>query len=363
MLSFKSLNYYNEMRKIIDKFENIMKFIYENLPKDEEKAILKSIFTSTYSLNSTQVYYAIKKENGKDEFLILNYMNKFKKFRIEFEFLELSYLISEANINFSEISNEYKYNDFNIYNLIKDIKKLASLYQDVLRSDDLKEKMILFFDYAEQVYLEYATIKNCIASFNDSLVDNNEISKDGSTEELEIQLLNVKYNVGEFANILSLLNDAYCSMITLYKKAKVTNLEIIKIESGSLLSKILGDKSIIGFIGKSLNMIADTTYKRFTTTGKIMTHKEMIEAISSDADLIKKLEEMGIDTKTHKQELGAVLNVVINNLYKIVEKAPRIMIDGNDYSAVDETKYIAYSTEMIEKPKDESEEGKEPIGV
>jgi len=160
--------------------------------------------------------------------------------------------------------------------------------------------------------------------------------------------------VGEFAEILQHLDVTYSTIARLIPNISISRLKIIKIESGSLLSKILGDDNIIETIAYTFKKIVDWVYYTYTKEGKVELNSKLMQEISTDADIIEKLEAMGIDTKKSKENLADTLNVVTRELYDIAVKAPRIKIDDIEIKVTDAKKYLEYSTKYLNESNDDN---------
>lgn len=119
--------------------------------------------------------------------------------------------------------------------------------------------------------------------------------------------MNVEYNLAEFTEILNSINNAYSSISILSKEVKITNLKIASLESGSLHSILIGDKTLINIFKKLLIKIADLIYKKITLEGKIKLNSEIMNTILNDAEIISSIEELGIDTKESKENIKAFI--------------------------------------------------------
>ena len=119
--------------------------------------------------------------------------------------------------------------------------------------------------------------------------------------------MNVEYNLAEFTEILNSINNAYSSISILSKEVKITNLKIASLESGSLHSIFIGDKTLINIFKILLIKIADVIYKKITLEGKIKLNSEIMNTILNDAEIISSIEELGIDTKESKENIKAFI--------------------------------------------------------
>lgn len=200
---------------------------------------------------------------------------------------------------------------------------------------------------AEKYASQFWSVVNGIDEYVKTIVDDPDKLEKSNAKTLQLQLLDAKYDVGEFAEILKHLDITYCTLARLTTNVSISTLQIIKIESGSLLSKIFGDENIIETIAYMFKKIVDWVYHTYTKEGKIELNSKLMKEISNDADIIEKLEVMGINTKKAKENLSDTLNVVTKELYSIVIKAPRIKIDDEEIKVLDTKKYLECSTKYL----------------
>lgn len=186
---------------------------------------------------------------------------------------------------------------------------------------------------------------NCYISSitNDEIVEHEK----GETN-LNIQLLNINYNVKDFYEILGNIDDAYSTMGMIISGG-ISSLKIKKIESGSLLADIIGNEIIIGATIYLLKKIIDIIYNKYSDSGKVDLIGKEIKTIADSAETFKKLEELGIKvTKDSKKLINECLVAAVNKLHKVVIKAPKIKINGELYSVSDAQKYLEYSQKLLE---------------
>ena len=141
---------------------------------------------------------------------------------------------------------------------------------------------------------------------------------------LELQLLDINIGLNEFGETLLLLESSYNAIKMLTKRSDIDNLKIVKIESGSLLAMLLGDENIIQLLNQIIKTVAVEMYQKFTTNGKLQKETKIMEMISSSADVIQKLDDMGINTGKSKSDIKDCLNTTTNNIYKIISKNGKI---------------------------------------
>ena len=113
--------------------------------------------------------------------------------------------------------------------------------------------------------------------------------------------MNTQLNVDEFSETLSEINSLYecfsrCCGVS-------SHLEVIKIESGSLLAKLIGDDNIISAIGNLLNKFIDWFYNKFTYEGKLARIADIKEALEGIFEFSQVLKENGLNVESIENDL------------------------------------------------------------
>lgn len=276
-------------------------------------------------------------------------MNRFDKFKKEFDMLEFFGIVATVKKSVDGIFKEYNHVDESIMDLLLHLEELATLYQNVIRSNDSKESIVVFFDRTQECTAEYNSIIKSLKCHIETISSNYDIDKVSSENCMELQLLDVEYGVGEFGALLTNIDKAYNSISSLFgANTSFKSLKIIKIESGSLLSKILGDENILEVMALILRRLSDYLHQTFTKSGKLELNAAIMKQISNDTEIIKKLENSGIKVTKAKENIENALNATTSELYKIVSNAPRIKINDEQINIVDTTVYLDYKKKLLE---------------
>lgn len=353
MLTINSIDYYNLIKEKLLDLELEIKFIQENDPIGEKQDIIINILKSSTSRNGDKISFTINRPSNQVG-LLAQYNDKFSLFKKQFNVLSFFGKLATARNEIIQIFKKYDHEENNVILLLDNLTELAGLYQNIIQSNDDKKDVVIFFDAAEKYVLQYWSVVNGISEYIKTITNEPEHMEQINGKILELQLLDVKYDVGEFAEILQHLDVTYSTIAGLIPNISISSLQIIKIESGSLLSKILGDDNIIEAIAYMFKKIIDWVYHTYTKEGKIDLNSKFMQEISTDADILEKLENMGIDTKKSKENLSATLNVVTKELYDIAIKAPRIKIDDEEIKLMDAKKYLEYSTKYLNESTDDN---------
>ena len=352
MLAFNSIKYYSILSNQLERLEEYITFINENNPINEKQTILKKFLKSNVGTGNASTFSYIIDRNSTNapESLIKSYMEKFKSFKVGFDFMSFYGLIREIEVVYKDTNIDYSYKDENYGNLIIHLNNLSKLYQNVFQSDD-KDDIVLFFDEADKVCFEYYSVRNGLLNFIKSLENSIYIKMEEKNKVLELQLLDINIGLNEFGETLLLLESSYNAIKMLTKRSDIDNLKIVKIESGSLLAMLLGDENIIQLLNQIIKTVAVEMYQKFTTNGKLQKETKIMEMISSSADVIQKLDDMGINTGKSKSDIKDCLNTTTNNIYKIISKNGKIKLNDELLSIGNNDKLIEYKTLYLDSDK------------
>lgn len=293
--------------------------------------------------------------------------------RIESQGSQLKYLPTE-NKDFIQmfrdeiISFKERFNAFSCYGTVQQIKLSFNEYYDKNRINTEKSDIKILFNKLDEVfetYQKYIQTRDnmvegvifgnvCIEYIH--LLDQARYSyecyislseatykiEDEEMEEkvLDIQLLDIRYSFNEFTNILSSINRIYEKLgDNIYRESIEKNyqdLEIIKIESGSLLSKIFGDKNIIEALGLLLTKTVNLIFNKFTLEGRVYRHRELMDELKQQVEFAEKLGTLGYDVTSCSEEIEGSFAIITKELLKIISSSTKIKIDKQEFSIGDE---------------------------
>jgi hypothetical protein len=109
-------------------------------------------------------------------------------------------------------------------------------------------------------------------------------------------------------------------------------LRVIKIESGSLWTKIRGDSNVLSLMKKLIESAVDQFHKKFTRDGRIERIPRQVEAIESVLRLRGRLIDDGIDANGMDDRIKKAGILICEKLNALLVDEPVVEIDGNRYS-------------------------------
>lgn len=106
-------------------------------------------------------------------------------------------------------------------------------------------------------------------------------------------------------------------------------LRISKIESGSLLAKVIGESRVIGLMVELIKNAADWTYRNYTKEGRLTLVDRQIAAVEQLLGLKNKMENAGIDTTELRAHIEKSSMLVGKGLVKILEGEDHVTLNDH----------------------------------
>lgn len=177
--------------------------------------------------------------------------------------------------------------------------------------------------------------------------------------ELSLYISNIT-GLRDFADKLNAISDLYETLAELLGiDITDTPLIIDQIESGSLWSKLFGDSRVIGLMIDLMRSCAEFMHRNYTTEGKITSLPSKLESLNKIIDLSGRLSDQGIDTSEVNEEIRRAAVSITKDLNKLIERQPKIEINGKSQSIADEF-LKAISDESWLKPRISHDENQDP---
>lgn len=348
MLSYQIYNYYYFVNDKLEEMNKVFKILFNWREKYNEKCgyILNKILTSRTSFSGNETHYIIP--NGEIV----------KNFDATMEELQKSFNAITVTIKYGEIKKEietYKSN----YNIIPDyIEELfghtdhmLEVYQEWIQNLKSKEHAIRLGEEItkyEKIFLTcQETYKNFLSLYTDKK-DNIEKEK-----TMEIQLLDVEFNLEEFNSVLESINEVYYELGNIMYPnlggIKYEKLKIIKIESGSIWSILFGNENILAAVAKFLNKTVDLLFNKFTIEGKLSRQQGINSAIKDSLEMARTLKEMGYQIDESAENIQKAFLCSTQNLLNIATRSAKIKVNDevHELKADLKAKYIEENKTLL----------------
>lgn len=348
MLSYQAREYYEYLNRRLVEFEANISLIVEfgNKYKDVTTDILKKIIsTKNTSRDSSGTHYIVKDGGIQEQF-----KNIIRDFKSEFNFFDVfnEYAILKKDIQNYIIDKNII--DDSVMELFNEIDQFFKIYQSFMQSDNDTNLAIDFGQSVKEISASYKTITNAYSEFENNMCNAIKDNPEKDMCEISIQLLGINYTLQQFANNLTIIQEIYENIgCIIYNKETYEKLQVKKIESGSLLSIILGDKNIIETIAILLNKSVNLVFNKFTYEGKIIRHKEFREELMSDIELTARMKELGYDVAEIEKNNKETITILTKDLLRLSSSSPKIKVNDNEYSIKDSQsqKFIETSNVLL----------------
>lgn len=348
MLSYQVREYYEYLSKKLKDFKPNMELIieFENQYQETTTNILKKVISTKHTTKDSNGTHYIIKDGGIQE----QFKNMIRGFKSKFEFFNVfnDYAILKSDIQ--NYIGKVKVNDKSILNFFENVDEFFRLYQKFMQSDNDVELAIEFGQYIKEIASAYNSIVNVYTEIENNICDSKNIGDDEGNEKICIQLLDVQYDLEEFSDKLKLIAKIYDEIgFIIYKEKSFSKIQIEKIESGSLLSLIFGDKNIIESIALLLNKSVNLIFNKFTYEGKMIRHKEFREQLLADIELLEKMKKLGYNVEEAEKNNMESLTLLTKSLLELSSSSPKIKIDNNEYSIKEseQQKFIENSKKLL----------------
>ncbi len=217
---------------------------------------------------------------------------------------------------------------------------MLEVYQEWIQNLNSKKYAIRFGEQITKYEKIFSTCKNVYKNFLSLYTGNEEVE---TQKTIEIQLLDVEFNLEEFNSVLDSINKVYYELGNIMYPniggMQYEQLKIIKIESGSIWSMLFGNENILQAIAKFLNKTIDFVFNKFTIEGKLSRQQEIHNAIKDSLEMTETLKEMGYDVDESKEEIQKAFLCSTKNLVNIASKSAKIKVNDEVHELNDTLKF------------------------
>lgn len=334
MLTYQFVNYCHKASKILEEIENSLTGLFEfSINYDTHKSkIYKTILTNSKlsTSNTPGLYITSPPENG----LISEFVSLINKFRESFSLRKNydKYIKIKTSFNEFMLKNTINHSGIdNIFNILSDIFEKYDIY--LANYNNTKNAMIFSEAISDFASTFYKAKEFYIHNMELLIPDYNEtVNLSDETRILEIQLLDIDLSFEDFYGNLKSINLMYEEIkLAMYNDKKVSDLKIVKIESGSLLSMVLGDKNIIESIGLFLTKTINFIFSKFTKEGKIERHGKVREQLIEDIELVERIKGLGYDITETTPIIEKATVAIVKEAHKLALSSHKIRINGTDH--------------------------------
>lgn len=348
MLSYEIYNYYSFINNKLEKLENILKILFDWKEKYNNncRQILKKILIARTITSGDGTHYIIP--NGGIA----------KMFDETMQELQKNFNAITVTIKYGEIKKEietYKIKNNLVTDYIEEFfgytDYMLEVYQEWIKNLNSKDYAIRLGEEITKYEKIFLTCKKVYNNFLKLYTDNG--SKVEIKKTIEIQLLDVEFDLEEFNSVLESINNVYYELGNImfpniggihYEKLK-----IIKIESGSMWTKLFGNENILSAIAKFLNKTIDLAFNKFTMEGKLSRQQGINSAIKDSLEMARTLKEMGYQIDESEENIQKAFLCSTQNLLNIATRSAKIKVNDevHELKADLKTKYIEENKTLL----------------
>ncbi|GAB6139825.1 hypothetical protein JCM14076_05540 [Methylosoma difficile] len=154
--------------------------------------------------------------------------------------------------------------------------------------------------------------------------------------ELSI-VLSSSMSLSEFISKLQAIEEIYKELCILTKVSiSEFPIEILKIESGSLLAKVFGNSKVIALLTSLITSGVTYIYSNYSQQGQLVSLPQKVETIESILELRAKLKAEGIAVEEMDENINKASVLLSKELNRLISGQPEIIINNRKLSVGDE---------------------------
>lgn len=323
----------NEQLKEVNKLDSISNEFRKILDKEAKWTGLA--FSKAYT---GQLGYSTS--TGQNNIIKFNeltnrYSEEVREILIGIDFMELGEILSNfKNIGgtcFEKESEELVEEFKNTYRLIHEYKKLTS---KEVRADYYND-CIDAIKSMNEIITKFKFMVSFINKINKKL--NNNIDDQG----LEIRLLTEAVEKDSYNKVVDPAYEIYNKLCEIAGiNSKEDEFKIIRMETGSLFVKFIGNKSIIKVMAKMLESVHNVFISNYTREGEKKNLVESTELFKKQFDIVTEMREMGLDVSEHEEIAKETLVLLMKQSNILLSASPDVKINERVLSKAEDIKNI-----------------------
>lgn len=347
MLSYEIYNYYSFINNKLGELEEVFKIVFGWIEKygDNCEQILSKILTANTNSLSDGTHYIVPNGGIVKSFdeTMISLQKNFNAISVTIKYGEIKKEI-ETYKKKNSIQSDYIEEFFGHTDYMLDV------YQEWIQNLNSKKYGIRLGEQITKYEKIFSTCKNVYENFLSLYTGNEEVE---SQKTIEIQLLDVEFDLVEFNSVLDSINKVYYELGNIMYSniggTKYEKLKIIKIESGSIWSILFGNENILSAVAKFLNKTIDLVFNKFTIEGKISRQQGISNAIKDSLEMAETLKEMGYDVDESKEDIKKAFLCSTKNLVNIASKSAKIKVNDEIHELNDnlKIKYLEENKKLL----------------
>lgn len=172
--------------------------------------------------------------------------------------------------------------------------------------------------------------------------DHNDTPGEGESEFLLI--LQTTNDLDDFIARLIAISEIYAELAQILK-VSLQPMRVAKIESGSLLTILIGDTKVVGLFVDILKGAVDFLYRKYTFEGKVGSISSQVDAFDKILEFNKKLEEAGVNVEESKEQIAKGVHSISQNLTNLLADQSIVSVNENIFSLKNMTNFLSIESD------------------
>jgi len=154
-------------------------------------------------------------------------------------------------------------------------------------------------------------------------------------------VLSSSMTVNEFRIKLEAMEKIYSELIELTNLSLIDYpLKIVKIESGSLFAKVMGNKKVIGLMVNFISSSIAYLYRNYTSEGQLTELPRKYKAIEEAINFSKSMEKAGYNTEGIDEQIQKSAVEVSKQLTELISNESEIVMNDEIYLGTEQDKKL-----------------------
>ncbi|AVP66022.1 hypothetical protein C3B64_17950 [Clostridium botulinum] len=347
MTSYDLLDFYE---KVLNKIEELNVYTKElsnliNNVNKERDILLNVAYTNNVERDASS---NIKINNQKNTII-----NLVRKFSMDFDVLDnhskLIQIREELNNIMSNFPVLLEGEKCKITDLLDNYSRVTSMIIEYLKTRgdniivELLNNALITVNKYDKFVESYKSIKNFILKTENKL--------DGKEDEeiLQLQFYDEHIDPEYFIKNIQSICDSYEIICQVFNISLNDNeLKVLKIESGSLFLKIIGNASVIAAFGFFMKELTKLIFNKFTFEGKIMRHRQLLDLIKENVEVTEKYKELGMNIE-FDEDIVKYHYQLIKSMSTLIGQTTKVKINEEELVLEDhlKQKYLTESKVLL----------------
>lgn len=318
----------SELDKYISDIKNISKTVSESTD-----VLMRPLLQSGIDSNTQRIIIG---ERNKILQLFGGFINNFDMLKNHEIIIKIQQKIAYKKTleRFSDFGEEFTQID-GILKQIEDTTK--KIYEYVkTKNAGLLVEVLNSISKTDTIYSTFEKSFEQLNKFIHQLENSRHLENNVEYKNLQIQFYNKNIDYNDFINNLIALRNIYDELRRLFN-INGYDLQIIKIESGSLLEILLGHNNVVEVISYLLKKCIDLIFSKYTMEGRLTRKKELMEFLERSAEFPEKCAELGLELDEHdkqlaKENLSKSYAIISKEVLKMITKSAKIKVDNDEFS-------------------------------